>query len=118
MRLMIAPVGRFSDRVFSHQCASLAAPLQEQLHESEENFAKMLQDEHSRLESCESQFLAAMREAEAQLAHAALAEEHLMNELRLAQKVQNPPQSFVEPSSYFLRFPAFVLLSLRNVSVL
>lgn len=67
----------------------MAAPsLQEQMQEAEEHFARLLQEEHSRLESVESQFVAAMREAEAQLAEAALAEEHLINELQLAQQVR------------------------------
>ena len=57
------------------------------MQEAEEHNARLLQGEHARLAACESQFVAAMREAEAQLAEAALIEEHLTRELQFAHEV-------------------------------
>ena len=62
--------------------------VQEEMQESEEHFSRLLQDEHARLEACEREFKAAVREAGAHLAEAALAEEHLLYELRLTQRVR------------------------------
>lgn len=49
---------------------------QEQLQESEEHYALLLQKEHSKREACERQYAVAMREVEARLAEASLAEEY------------------------------------------
>ena len=48
--------------------------MQEQMQESEEHYALLLQSEHSRREACEVRYAAAMREVEARLAEASLTE--------------------------------------------
>lgn len=55
--------------------------------ESEEHFAGLLQEEHRRLEACQSQYGAAVQTLEARLREAALREEHLVSQLQAAKKV-------------------------------
>lgn len=59
------------------------------MQDSEEQSAKMVQESHARLQECESQFASAMREAEAQIAEQALAEEHMTHQLQEAQMVHS-----------------------------
>ena len=57
------------------------------MQEAEEENSRMLQDSHARLQECESNFAAAMREAEAQIAQSCLAEEHMSHQLQDAHMV-------------------------------
>ena len=57
------------------------------MQDTEEQSAQMLQESHARLQECESQFASAMRDAEAQIAESALAEEHMSQQLYDAHMV-------------------------------